>query len=270
MILCSGIHLSNGEALQCEFEENEFPTVGLMYTCSVSTLQNHNDNIIIDGHNGTHLYHKNDSAVNAITFVLTNLKYIPSNLGYLFNLTTLTFIITQLVSIRSKDFNGMQDLEVLSFHHNNLSSLQLDVFSTLTKLRVIFLSSNQIEEIQSGVFSNNINLGRIHLKDNKILFLGSGLFNELTKLYEVSLENNICVNNVYKLSTGIAQMKKDIKSSCNNPNDLIERIIDLQHEMNELKAERTRLKQVNNKCTISLLLAKEELYLHNVQVGSHF
>ena len=86
---------------------------------------------------------KNDADVKAIWIHDTNTKYIPLNLGSLFNLIVLSMENTQLVEIKTKDFHGMQDLESLSFWDNKLSSIPLNAFASLTKLSYISLSSNQ-------------------------------------------------------------------------------------------------------------------------------
>ena len=114
---------------------------------------------------------KNDADVKAIRIHDTNTKYIPTNLGSLFNLTVLFMINTQLVEIKAKDFHGMLNLEEISFYNNNLTSVPLDAFAKLTKLRFISLSSNQIEELPNGIFKNNLELVGINLYRNKIKYV---------------------------------------------------------------------------------------------------
>ena len=63
MILCGGLHLSNGEKLKCEFQEESFFSVGNVYFCDVTSLDNSFDNITIDLFNGTHLANRTDTDV---------------------------------------------------------------------------------------------------------------------------------------------------------------------------------------------------------------
>lgn len=217
MVVCGGISLCEGENLKCDFSESDYSVVGLLYLCDVKSFENQNNDKTIDRYIGRHLPQKSDSDVNAISIGFTNTKYIPANIGYLSHLSVFTMIFTQLVEIRSKDFNGMENLEVLSFFHNNLTFLPLDVFSTLTQLRVIFLTSNQIKVIPNGIFSNNIYLERINLDDNQIKFIGSSLFNGLTNLNNVHLKTNICIDKEYTGKTEIIQLMKNIKMSCHSP-----------------------------------------------------
>ena len=125
------------------------------------------NNLIIDGYSGEHEANKNDADVKAIYIQNKNTKYIPTNLGSLFNLTVLNMYDTQLVEIKTKDFHGMQNLESISLNNNELSSVPLDAFVTLTKLRYIDLDSNQIEELPNGIFKNNLELERINLNNNR-------------------------------------------------------------------------------------------------------
>ena len=94
--------------------------------------------------------------------------------------------------------------------------------------------SNQIEVIPSNLFSNNLNLELINLNNNQIKYIGSGVFDRLTKLIIVFLSGNICVDEYF---SDIVQLKHEITSKCNNPNDLIERITNLQQENKESKAQ---------------------------------
>ena len=127
---------------------------------------------------------------------------------------------TQLVEINAKDFHGMQDLESISFVHNKLSSVPLDAFNTLTKLIIIDLSSNQIKDLPNGIFRNNMNLEEMYLNHNRIKYLGTEIFHDLKKLDFVDLEGNICVDDEYRGTTKINQLKNDIKMKCMNPNEV--------------------------------------------------
>ncbi|CAO1294525.1 unnamed protein product, partial [Diamesa serratosioi] len=162
-------------------------------------------------------YFKN---VEAIYIHYTNTKYIPKDLGLLFNLTALDIQSSQLVEIKSEDFKNMKNLVELS------------------------LMFNSLEEIPNGVFSNNPELKTISLYGNKIKFIGSSVFDGLTKLDYVELGGNICIRKGYFDSIAIIQLKNDIKSQCKNPNELqptttpipteaptTPKVIELSHEL---------------------------------------
>ena len=217
MILVCGSQLSHGEELDCIFGDEDYSLVGFVYSCRVTSFVNPHNNLTIDGYLGEHLANRNDADVQAIIMEGTNTKYIPTNLGSLFNLTALYMDYTQLIEIKATDFLGMQDLEEISFFNDKFSSVPLDVFTTLTNLRFIYLSGNQIEELPNGIFKNNLELEEIYLNHNRIKYLGTEIFNDLKKLNWVDLERNICVDKYYIGATQIHQLKEDIKMNCENP-----------------------------------------------------
>ena len=221
MILCGGFHLSHGEKLECQFYVTEVFYVGNVYYCSVASLDNSFNNMTIDGFTGVHKANKNDNDVKGIWIHETNTKYIPANLGFSVHLTLLLVLNSNLIEIKAENFLGMQELQYLNLYGNNIISVPLDAFSTLTKLIYLNLMKNQIEVIPSNLFSNNLNIEEINLGYNKIKYIGSGFFHQLKKLDIVYLSENICVNDVY---VDIIQLKHEIKSKCNNPNDPYELI----------------------------------------------
>lgn len=125
--------MSNGETMSCHFEDMSFFSVGPIYSCEVTSLDNSMDNMTIDGFNGVHEVNKNENGVNGIWIHDTNTKYIPANIGTLFNLTAFQMTSTQLMKIKSKNFNGMQNLEHLGLTFGKLTSVPSDAFSILTK-----------------------------------------------------------------------------------------------------------------------------------------
>ncbi|CAO1294745.1 unnamed protein product [Diamesa tonsa] len=192
MILCKGIQSINGEALQCIFKDISYFGTS-RYSCYVTALENLNDNKIITGYSGNHQANKYDRDVKQIYIDGTNTTYIPEGLGSLFNLFALVIHSSQLVEIRSKDFQGMQNLEYLSLYYNKLTSVPSDAFSSLVKLKYIDLESNQIK------------------------YIGSRAFDQLKNLNRVDLGSNICVNKNYDGATAITQMKEDLKVYCVEP-----------------------------------------------------
>ena len=112
-------------------------------------------------------------------------------------------------------------------------------------------------------FSINLSLEHINLNNNKIKYSGSGVFDQLKKLNKVYLRSNICVNKDF---SDINQLKEDIKLECNNPNDLIEIITNLQQENKESNAQQEHkealtvaeeLQQKNNQTIIELIRERD-------------
>ncbi|CAO1294723.1 unnamed protein product [Diamesa tonsa] len=221
VILFKGIQSIVGEALQCEFGDVlGFTTFGNVYSCSVTALDNSNDNKVLTGYSGVHQPNKNDRDVKQIYIHDTNTKYIPAGLGSFSDLTALIIRESQLVDMRSKDFQEMQNLEYLSLFNNKLTSVPSDAFLTLTKLKEISLSYN------------------------KIKYIGSGAFDQLKNLNDVYLDGNICVNKVYNGATAITQLKRDLKVNCVKPDDIIQYEIENKISDESLK-NRKEIKALN-------------------------
>ena len=219
MILCGVFQLSSAEKLKCEFKDIGYNRIGLLYTCDTASLAT-NNTTYIDGYIGVHKPYKNNYNVKAIYIHHTNTRYIPANLGSIFQLNAFTIHDSQLTVIMKNDFNEMQKLEYLSLKFNNLKSVPLDAFDTLQNLRLIDLGDNQLFELPNGIFSNNLNLERIDLENNKIKYLGTELFNGLSKLNKIDLSHNPCGARAYQGSIEIIQLKQIIISQCYNINEI--------------------------------------------------
>ena len=218
MLLCGVFQLSFGEILNCQF--NDQGIIGtFFYTCEVTYLENSNNSIVVTGHNGIHQPNKYDTDVRRISIHDTNTKFIPENLGHMFNLAALEMENTQLVQINAKNFLGMEELKELYLGSNKLTSVPLNAFNKLQQLRILYLSNNQIEELPNGLFINNLNLNKIYLHYNKIKFIGSTLFDGLSKLDIVNLWDNICIDERYDARTKMIDFKKKIKEKCFNSNE---------------------------------------------------
>ena len=280
MVFCGVFQLSLGEYLHCNFKDVEFNELsGSLYSCDVTSLQNVDNNMIITSVMGNHTNRsKINNHVRAIQIKDQKTKFIPVDLrNIFFNLIALRIESSQLIEIKSQDFNKMHYLVHLSLMHNNLTSLPSDAFSTLPKLTEIYLAWNQIEELPFGLFINNVNLEIINLSNNKIKYLGTGLFDGLVKLNKVYANENICVNRDFIGNAAIQQLKQYKKVNCNLTND--ERLAEankreialkkvnaellettelmvpkMQKEINELKSE---LLQLKNQCQTDQIAFKE-------------
>ena len=129
IILVCGSQLSYGVKLKCEFKVEEIFISGTFYSCKVTSLDNPQNNLMIEGYSGYHRANKNDADVKGILIQNKNTKYIPTNLGSFSNLTALSIQSIELIEIKAKDFHGMQDLESISFWYNYLLCLNLGFVS---------------------------------------------------------------------------------------------------------------------------------------------
>lgn len=92
--------------------------------------------------------------------------------------------------LRSEDFRGMENLEMLDLSQNKLTKLPERVFEHLTSLRNLDLSSNQISHISEECFQGMKLLKRLYLYSNHIETIHPAAFNGLEHLLELKLQGN--------------------------------------------------------------------------------
>lgn len=212
VILFAGSQMSDGEKLKCTFKHESYWSWGSQYTCKVTDLVNENNDKCMTGFIEENSVCLNTNDVKMIHISGTNAKYIPSNLGDLFDLTCLYIGNSQLLAIKTEDFNGMENLKRLELGWNQLTKVPADAFAKLPKLEYLSLFVNHIEMLDASIFSNNGNLKEVWLTHNRLKFLGNGMFNGLTKLEKMDLGNNYCVSKTY---TDLSNLQYDMGVMCN-------------------------------------------------------
>ncbi|KAM8845473.1 vasorin b [Spinachia spinachia] len=90
----------------------------------------------------------------------------------------------------TKDFEGLENLEMLDLSQNKLTELADRVFEPLTSLRNLDLSSNQITHISEDCFQGMALLERLYLSSNHIETIHPTAFNGLEHLLELKLQGN--------------------------------------------------------------------------------
>uniref|UniRef100_A0A8C6KEI4 Vasorin b n=1 Tax=Nothobranchius furzeri TaxID=105023 RepID=A0A8C6KEI4_NOTFU len=90
--------------------------------------------------------------------------------------------------IKSEDFDGLVNLEMLDLSQNKLTHLPDRVFETLTSLKNLDLSSNQITQISEKSFHGVTQLQRLYLQSNSIKAIHPATFTGLENLLELKLQ----------------------------------------------------------------------------------
>ena len=59
-----------------------------------------------------------------------------------------------IVSLKTRDFDGLTNLQNLSFRNNSLSFLPEGVFDNTPELQELYLNGNDLVSLPAGVFDN--------------------------------------------------------------------------------------------------------------------
>ncbi len=92
--------------------------------------------------------------------------------------------------LRSGDFAGLVNLEVMLLHDNALTELPADVFTGLDSLGYIGLRNNRLRRLRPGVFDELAALEGMNLSGNELTELRPGVFDRLAALKRLTLNNN--------------------------------------------------------------------------------
>ena len=95
---------------------------------------------------------------------------------------TLDLVSEEITALKSRDFVGLNSLEILQLGNNMLSELPDGVFDELTALKSLLLHENRLSELPDGVFDELTALKSLLLHDNRLSELPAGVFAELTAL----------------------------------------------------------------------------------------
>lgn len=189
-------------------------------------------------------YTENSSRLTSKLIIIdSNLIRLPSKISTFFqNLDSFGAIRSNLKYVKRKDFVGMDLLKILDLRQNKISELPNDTFQDLSNLRKLDLSrnklkslsnisflsmfyltkfivnENQIELFDFDIFNLNKKLEEIHLWRNQIKALRFDV-KKFRKLTVVDLRENVCINNLFYLSTSESsslQVQNEINSNCSS------------------------------------------------------
>ena len=94
------------------------------------------------------------------------------------------------LSLKSGDFAGLVNIEVLAIYYHTMDALPDDIFEGLTGLNHLYLVENQLGALPEGVFNGLGSLESLDLRGNQIGTLPEGVFNGLGSLESLDLRGN--------------------------------------------------------------------------------
>ncbi len=134
---------------------------------------------------------QSNKGVESLVLLNKNLKgTLPTALGSLPDLTTLTLSSNQLTGGIPKELGGLSNLRSLTIERNQLSGSIPKELGTLTNLRNIFLSFNKLSGSIPKELGNLSNLRYLSLRDNRLSGSIPKELGNLTNLRELSFWDN--------------------------------------------------------------------------------
>ena len=94
------------------------------------------------------------------------------------------------LSLKSGDFAGLVNIEVLAIYYHTMDALPDDIFEGLTGLNHLYLVENQLGALPEGVFNGLGSLESLDLRGNQLGALPEGVFNGLGSLESLDLRGN--------------------------------------------------------------------------------
>ncbi len=140
---------------------------------------------------GDHLGGKNNSDVNELQILTSEIRYVPSEIFKTFgNLKIATFHDLKVREIKQKTFINATKLEVLDMGDNLIVELIGNAFLGAINLREINLDHGVLRNISDGAFDGLENLEVLNLSNNKIKKLDDHILNPLKSLKTINLSGN--------------------------------------------------------------------------------
>ncbi len=108
----------------------------------------------------------------------------------LLGIKNLNLINEGITSLKSGDFDGLTNLELLRIDQNLLTSLPENIFAGLPNLETLNLSQNPLTDLDEDLFQGLSSLKNLALRYTSVTSLDEDLFDGLTNLTDLWLNHN--------------------------------------------------------------------------------
>lgn len=188
---------SQGFILECEFGNEEWINLGIVFQCKVQGMHVTSRNSITEVV-GAAFRPLRD--VRALDIQDQRCQFVPSDVQ--------TF------------FPNVEGLQVANSELKELQNADMQQFPNLKQL---FMSENELQSLENDVFEPCPNIEYINLGHNNIMHMGTDIFAPLKNLQYCNIADNGCIDTKMESPNAIQQFSKDVEKQCPPTPEMLKR-----------------------------------------------
>ncbi len=195
IVLC--VTYTQGFVLECEFGNEEWINLGIVFQCKVQ---------------GMHLVSRNSITevvgapfrpirdVRALDVQDQRCQFVPSDVQTFF-----------------------PNIEGLQVANSELKELQNTDMQQFPNLKQLFMSENELQSLENDVFEPCPNIEYVNLGHNNIMHMGTDIFAPLKNLQYCNFAGNGCLDTKMESPNAIQQFSKDLENKCPPTPEMLKR-----------------------------------------------
>lgn len=191
---------TQGFILECEFGNEEWINLGIVFQCKVHGMQLTSRNSITEVV-GAPFRPIRD--VKALDVQDQRCQFVPSDVQ--------TF------------FPNVEGLQVANSELKELQNADMQQFPNLKQL---FMSENELQSLENDVFEPCPNIEYVNLGHNNIMHMGTDIFAPLKNLQYCNFAGNGCMDTKIESPNAIQQFSKDLQKQCPPTPEMLKREMD--------------------------------------------
>lgn len=191
------LNYSHGFVLECEFGNEEWINLGIVFQCKVQGMQITSRNSITEVV-GAPFRPIRD--VKALDVQDQRCQFVPADVQ--------TF------------FPNIEGLQVANSELKELENADMQQFPNLKQL---FMSENELQSLENDVFEPCPNIEYVNLGHNNIMHMGTDIFAPLKNLQYCNFAGNSCLDTKMESPNAIQQFSKDIQRQCPPTPEMVKR-----------------------------------------------
>lgn len=191
------LNYSQGYVLECEFGNEEWINLGIVFQCKVHGMDITSRNSITEVV-GSPFRPIRD--VRALDVQDQRCQFVPTDVQ--------TF------------FPNIEGLQVANSELRELQNADMQQFPNLKQL---FMSENELQSLENDVFEPCPNIEYVNLGHNNIMHMGTDIFAPLKSLQYCNIAGNSCIDTKMETPNAIQQFSKDVEKMCPPTPEMLKR-----------------------------------------------